>query len=170
MTTQAKLLVNPIDKYEKLNINDIVFTPKIVAEFIAELYKPEGKCLDPCMGEGVFFNLLPIGSDWCEITKGRDFFDYQEKVNWIFTNPPYSNFNMFMEHSFELAENVMFLVPIAKVFKSWGTMKKIKKYGGIKGIWFVPANRCGFPFGFPAGAFHFKRNYIGDTKIIWAET
>ncbi|KKM03281.1 hypothetical protein LCGC14_1775940 [marine sediment metagenome] len=169
MTTQAKLLVSPIDKYEKLNINDIVFTPKIVAEFIIELYKPEGKCLDPCMGEGGFFNLLPIGSDWCEITKGRDFFDYQEKVDWIFTNPPYSNFNMFMEHSFELAENVMFLVPIAKVFKSWGTMKKIKKYGGIKAIWFVPANRCGFPFGFPAGAFHFKRNYNGDTKIIWAE-
>ncbi len=72
-----------------------------------------------------------------------------------------------MQHSFDLADNVVFLVPVAKVFKSWGTMKKIKKYGGIVAVWFMPASKCGFPFGFPAGAFHFKRNYKGETKIIW---
>jgi hypothetical protein len=117
----------------------------------------------------VFFDLLPEGSDWCEITKGRDFYDYNEKVDWIVTNPPYSDFDKFLAHSFELADNVVFLVPVAKVFKSWGTMMQLKKYGGIVGVWFVPAGRCGFPFGFPAGAFHFKRGYTGDTKIMWAK-
>jgi len=45
---------------------------------------------------------------------------------------------------------------------------KIKKYGGIKSIWFIPANRCGFPFGFPVGAFHFKKKYDGLTRIMYA--
>jgi len=112
---------------------------------------------------------LPADTDWCEITKGRDFYDYKEKVDWVFTNPPYSDFNHFLEHSFELAQNVMLLVPVAKVFKSWGTMLTIKRYGGIKSIWFIPASRCGFPFGFPCGAFHFKRGYQGDMSISYAE-
>ena len=71
--------------------------------------------------------------------------------------------------SFELAENVIFLVPVAKVLKSWGTIQKIKQYGGIVSIWLVPASRCGFPFGFPAGAFHFKRNYTGATQFTYAQ-
>lgn len=156
------------NKYEDLNPNDVVFTPKNIAEFIVEWASPEGKCLDPCMGEGVFYDLLPEPKDWCEITKGKDFFDYHEKVNWIVTNPPYSDFNRFLEHSFSLAANVVFLVPVAKVFKSWGTISAVRKYGGIVKMWMLPANRCGFPFGFPAMAVHFKRNYKEKTKIDYA--
>jgi len=156
-------------RYGDLNPNDVVFTPNHIAKHIIDMYKPSGKCLDPCMGEGAFYNYLPEDSDWCEITKGRDFFDYNNHVDWIVTNPPYSNFNEFMEHSFEIADNVVFLTPIAKVFKSWGTIMRIKKYGGIKAIWFIPANRCGFPFGFPCGAFHFKKGYIGLTEITYAK-
>lgn len=168
MESQTELFENPRDKYAGLNPNDVVFTPVEIAKHIIHLFKPEGKCLEPCMGEGAFYNLLPPGSDWCEITKGRDFYDYNHNVDWIVTNPPYSDFDKFMERSFSLADNVVFLVPVAKVFKSWGTMMQIKKYGGIVSVWFVPAGRCGFPFGFPAGAFHFKRGYTGQTSILWA--
>lgn len=168
MKDQTQLFDNPRDKYSDLNINDVVFTPIKIAKEIIDIFMPDGKCLEPCMGEGAFFNLLPKGSDWCEITKGKDFYDYNEKVDWIVTNPPYSDFDKFLSHSFELAENVVFLVPVAKVFKSWGTMMQIKKYGGITKVWFVPSSRCGFPFGFPAGAFHFKKGYNGDTTIMWA--
>jgi hypothetical protein len=166
---QVELWDNPRDKYSDLNVNDVVFTPQPIAEQIVRWANPKGKCLEPCMGEGVFFNLLPEPRDWCEITKGRDFYDYLERVDWIVTNPPYSDFDRFLEHSFELADDVVLLVPVAKVFKSWGTMKKIKKYGGIVKVWFVPASRCGFPFGFPAGAFHFQKGYDGETKIEWAD-
>jgi len=155
-------------KYTDLNPNDVIFTPDKIAKLIVEMHKPSGKILEPCSGEGAFLRYLPT-ADWCEITKGRDFFDYKDKVDWIITNPPYSNFDKFLNHSFELAENVIFLVPVAKVLKSWGTIQKIKQYGGIVSIWLVPASRCGFPFGFPAGAFHFKRNYTGATQFTYAQ-
>lgn len=153
--------------YKDLNPNDVVFTPDKISKFIVELFNPTGKILEPCSGEGAFLRYLPT-AEWCEITKGRDFFDYNEKVDWIVTNPPYSNFDRFLEHSFELADNVVFLVPVAKVLKSWGTIQKIKRYGGIVSVWLVPASRCGFPFGFPAGAFHFKKDYKGATQFLYA--
>jgi len=156
-------------KYEGLNPNDVVFTPELIAQRIVEMFKPKGKILEPCKGEGAFLKFLPKDTLWCEITEGKDFFDFNDKVDWIITNPPYSNFDKFLEHSFELAENVVFLVPIAKVLKSWGTIMQIKKYGGIKKIYFIPANRCGFPFGFPCGVFHFVKDYKGLVEIEYAE-
>ncbi len=155
-------------KYSDLNPNDVVFTPDKIAKLIVEMFEPTGKILEPCSGEGAFLRYMPT-AEWCEITKGKDFFDYKDKVDWIVTNPPYSNFDKFLDHSFEVAENVVFLVPVAKVLKSWGTIQKIKQYGGIKTIWLVPASRCGFPFGFPAGAFHFQRGYKGATQFTYAQ-
>lgn len=156
-------------KIEDKNPNDDVFTPEPIAEKIVKMFQPTGRILEPCKGKGAFMKYLPNGTEWCEITEGRDFFDYKEKVDWLVTNPPYSIFNKFLEHSFEIADNVVFLTPVAKVLKSWGTIMKIKQYGGIKKIWFVPANRCGFPFGFPCGAFHFQRNYKGSMEVDYDE-
>ena len=45
--------------------------------------------LEPCKGEGAFLQYLPENSDWCEIAEGRNYYDYNEKVDWIVTNPPY---------------------------------------------------------------------------------
>jgi len=156
------------EKYKGLNPNDVVFTPRHIAKRIVEMFNPSGKVLEPCKGEGSFLEFLPKETQWCEITEGKDFFDFNEKVDWIVTNPPYSNFNEFLAHSFELADNVVFLVPIAKVLKSWGTIQTIKNYGGIKKIYLIPSNRCGFPFGFPCGAFHFVRDYSGATQFEYA--
>jgi len=113
--------------------------------------------LDPCRGGGSFYDNLPSPKDWCEIDEGKDFYDYTSKVDWIISNPPYSHFDEWLDHSFALSDNVVYLVPIAKVWKSWGTMMVIKKYGGIKKVLFIPASRCGFPFGFPCGAVHLVR-------------
>jgi hypothetical protein len=157
------------DILENENPNDCVFTPDEIAKKIISLFPISGKILEPCKGKGAFLKYLPDNTEWCEIKEGRDFFEYKEKVDWIITNPPYSTFNEFLDHSFELSDNVVFLAPIAKVLKSWGTIMKIKEYGGIKKIWFVPANRCGFPFGFPCGAFHFKRGYKGCVDFEYAE-
>jgi len=154
--------------YSDLNPNDVVFTPDKIAREIVGMFDIKGKVLEPASGEGAFLRYLPKNTEWCEITKDKDFFDYNNKVDWIVTNPPYSNFDRFLQHSFELADNVVFLVPVAKVFKSWGTIQRVKQYGGIVSIWWVPATRCGFPFGFPAGAFYFKRDYKGATQFSFA--
>ena len=162
---QTSLNIGNPNPYIDLNPNDVVFTPYNIARYIVEVFNPSGKCLDPCKGEGVFHQLLPKNSDWCEIVYGKNFYDYNKKVDWIVSNPPYSDFNRWLDHSFELADNVVYLCPIAKVFKSWGTLMVIKKYGGIRKIIFFKGSDCGFPFGFPVGAFHFKRNWKGSVEI-----
>jgi hypothetical protein len=153
-----------LNKYAHLNPADCVFTPDIVAQHIVELYKPTGVILEPCRGEGAFTKFLPPETLWCEIADGVNFYDFNQHVDWIITNPPYSDFDRFFDHCLELADNIVFLVPVAKIFKSMGTLRKIRKYGWIKHVWLVGASKCGFPFGFPCGAYHFARGYRGETS------
>ena len=49
------------------------------------------KVLEPFSGEGNFYNNLPsfVEKDWCEIEMGRDYKDYDKKMDWIITNPPF---------------------------------------------------------------------------------
>jgi hypothetical protein len=163
---QFSLLNQPI---EDKNPNDDVFTPDNIAKLIVDYFKPVGKILEPCKGKGAFLKALPKGTDWCEITEGKDFFEYKKHVDWIVTNPPYSTFNKFLDHSFEVADNVLFLAPIYKLFKSWEVMMKIKAYGGVVNILMLPAHKCGFNFGFPCGAFHFQKGYLGSTLIRYGD-
>jgi len=147
--------------------NDKIFTPPKIAKQIIDMFELKGKVLDAFMGNGSFYNQYPenVEKDWCEIDKGRDFFEYTEKVDWIITNPPYSIFEKVLEHSFEIAENIVYLVPLSKVVSSMGRIRQIKEFGGVPLIYIIGASKCGFPFGFPCCAVHIKRNYTGLTNI-----
>jgi len=128
---------------------DIVYTPDEVVCDIVNWIKPKGKCLDPCSGDGAFYNRMPPNSDWCEITKGKDFFDYQNRVDWIIGNPPYSIFEDFLKHSFDIASNIVYLVPTNKIFQRKIIMDMINEFGGIKAMRIYGSGRnIGFPFGF----------------------
>ena len=151
------------NKYAFVNKNDVVFTPDWLAEKICSMFDVSGKILEPCKGEGAFMKYLPSDTLWCEITEGRNFYDFNEKVSWIVTNPPYSDYNRFLDHSFELADNIVLLVPVAKMMKSMGTLKKIFSYGGIVSCHFLSGGQAGFPFGFPVGIYHLKKDYKGST-------
>lgn len=129
------------------------------------MFPISGNVLEPCKGEGAFMKYLPQNTDWCEITEGRNFYDYNKKVDWIVTNPPYSDFNRFLKHSFELADNVVLLVPIAKLFKSMGTLREVFSYGGFVEIWTLPASKAGFPFVFTCAVYYIKKGYKGYTII-----
>ena len=146
--------------------SDMVMTPPYVARLIVDYFVPSGKCLDPCSGNNAFYNALPNPKDWCEITKGRDFFDYTDKVDWIITNPPYSIYDKFLQHSFHIADNVVFFVLIAKAFKSLSIERMVIEYGGLKEIVIMGGgNKFGFAFGFPVGCLYYKRGYSWDCKI-----
>lgn len=112
-------------RYAHINPNDVVFTPDWLAKQICGMFDIAGKVSEPCKGEGAFLKYLPTDTDWCEIADGKNYYDYNEKVDWIVTNPPYSDYNRFLEHSFALADNIVLLVPVAKMFKSMGTLKAI---------------------------------------------
>ena len=152
-------------RYAHINKNDVVFTPDSLAEKICSMFPITGKILEPCKGEGAFLKYLPEETLWCEIADGINYYDFNEKVDWIVTNPPYSDFNRFLEHSFNLAENIVLLTPVAKLFKSMGTLRQIFQYGGFVSIHVLPASQAGFPFGFPCAVYYLKKGYKGETKI-----
>jgi hypothetical protein len=65
--------------------------------------KPTNKVLDPCRGDSIFYNNLPdCVKDWCEITENKDFFEYDEPVDVIIGNPPFSLWKRWLEHSVKL--------------------------------------------------------------------
>jgi hypothetical protein len=156
--------------------NDIVFTPNRVAKDIVRYFDTEyditGKVLDPFKGDGVFYrNFLycvagSVKNSYCgyDITEGHDFFEEHRKFDWIVSNPPYSTFTKVLEHSMELADNIVYLIPVNKITSSAGRVRRILEWGGIPEIRIYEPKDCGFPFGFALGAVYLKRGYRGDTR------
>lgn len=140
--------------------NDRIYTPSWVAYDMIDHFKPIGKILEPCKGSGVFTDILDC--EWCEIDEGRDFFDYTDNVNWVISNPPYSVMRKFILHSFTIADNIVYLIPVWKIFNAFGLIKASHEYGGIKEIrWYGTGGKLGFPMGNAIGAVHWKRDYNG---------
>lgn len=147
--------------------NDIYYTPENLAKAIIDYYKPKGNILEPCKGAGAFLKHLPKGSQYCEIAEGINFFEFTDKVDWIITNPPFSKLTPFMQHSFKLSNNVVFLINVSALF----SVKRIKiiednKFG-IKEIRFVKQPETFKQSGRIPGAVHFQLNYIGDIKLSY---
>lgn len=61
--------------------------------------------LDPARGDGAFYNALSayITRHWCKIDNRGDFSDWTAPVDWIVTDPPWSRFRDFLEHSMRVA-------------------------------------------------------------------
>jgi hypothetical protein len=154
-----------------LNAADVVYTPDDVARDVVEFFKPSGKILEPCSGDGAFLKYLP-GADWCEIEKGRDFFACHEHYDWIVGNPPYSIWSDWMRHSFEIADNIVYVIPINKAFNSDKMMREIADYGGICSIYVIGnGGMLGFvEVGFAIGAIHFQRGYRGGMFTVFRDT
>ena len=155
------------NKSGKPTANDSVMTFPHIAEAIINHYWPVGKLLEPCKGDGSFYDIMKEPKDWCEISEGKDFLSYNKKVDWIITNPPFSIYDLFLLKSFEIADNIVFLAPLQKVFKSKKMDNHITDYGGIPEILMLGSGTTlGFPFGFPCGCIYFKRGYTGTTSIL----
>lgn len=142
--------------------SDVHYTADTVARRIVEHFQPAGVCLEPFRGDGAFHRHLPDGSPWCEISEGRDFFAYTDPVDWIITNPPFSNLTRIFEHAFGLARQCVFLIPVSKFYSSAPRLRLAHAYGGLKEIMHLGAGRdIGFDIGFPFAAMHFVRDYRG---------
>lgn len=141
--------------------NDVVMTPDYLAEKIVEHFNPSGKILEPCCGNGVFLKYLPT-AEWCEITKGKDFFDYNNKVDWIITNPPWSKMRKFIQHSMEVSDNIVFLTTINHLWLK-ARLRDIKQANfGVREIVLVETPKEFPQSGFQLGVFHLQRNYNGN--------
>lgn len=83
---------NPKDNYytpEELSIKLIPIVPLIQGDLV----------IDPCKGKGAFYNNYPsiVRKDYFEIDEGKDFLKSNVLCDWIITNPPYSNLNIWLD-------------------------------------------------------------------------
>jgi len=146
--------------------NDNIYTPEDIARAIVDHFKPSGKILEPCAGNGVFLKYMPT-ADWCEIKGGRNFFEYSEKVDWIITNPPWSKAGEFLIKSMKIAKDIVFLMNIPGVF-TVRRMREIYRYSfGIKEILLIRIPNTFPQSGRQLGAIHFKKGFKGFCKIIY---
>lgn len=153
------------------NPNDEIMTPpRVAAKIISVLpLKPTDFLLDPFKGEGAFYNQFPANpKDWCEVKEGRDFYDWKKEIDWVISNPPYSQFTEVMKHSYKIAKNICYLIPLSKIVASWGRCLDLDAYGGVRKLWIFPAGKANFPFGFPACAVWIQKDYKGDVGVeLW---
>lgn len=136
---------------------DVVMTPEWMARATVEFFQPHGRVLEPARGDGVFWRLMP-GADWCEVREGRDFFEWRERVDWVVTNPPYSIFSDFLRHAMGVADNIVMLIPLNKLWNSAALVRDIDAWGEIRAtLVFGGGKELGFPIGFCIGAVHLVR-------------
>jgi len=162
--TQMQLLKMALDP------QDVVYTPDWIAADMVSFFQPSGTILEPSKGNGVFMQYLPPETDWCEIAEGKDFYAYNKQVNWIIGNPPYKQFYEFMEHSYKIANDIVYLLPADKPFNVFSTVEMIYKNGAIVHARFYGDGRTvGVPeIHRPATAFHFRRGYSGAMGYSFA--
>ena len=145
--------------------DDCVQTPIELAKQIVEHFKPNGKILEPCKGNGNFLSVLPKDTEWCEILDGKDFFDFDGRVDWIITNPPYSKMRKFIQKSMEVADNIVFLTTINHLWLK-ARLRDIEEKGfGIKEILLFNTPNTFPQSGFQIGCFYLKKDYIGNITL-----
>lgn len=148
---------------------DLVMTPTWLAKDIMAHFSVEGFYLDPCRGQGAFYDQYESPSkDWCELSEGRDFLLYEGKADWIVTNPPWSKMREFLVKGMQVADNVVYLTTINH-YTTKRRMADIRSMGfGLKEIFCVPTPDKPWPaLGFQLGAVHLQKSYEGLAKISW---
>ncbi|HVS54010.1 MAG TPA: hypothetical protein VHD62_16770 [Opitutaceae bacterium] len=152
--------------------DDVVQTPAPLARRLVEHFKPRGRILEPCKGTGNFYRALRahtqsaaavLSVDWCEVKQGRDFFEWQDKVDWIVTNPPWSQIRAFLQHAMRVSDNIVFLLTINHVWTK-ARVRDVRDAGfGIREIVLVDMPPAFPQSGFQLGAVHFRRG--SQTRI-----
>lgn len=151
--------------------NDVVYTPSPLARRIIDHFPISGTVLDPCKGDGALYNQFPIEceKDWCEISLGRDFFEFHTHCDWCVSNPPYSIFRKFLLHSMEIADNIVYLITVNHVWTK-ARIRDIRDGGfGIREIFCVDTPKNFPPSGFQYGAVWFRRGWEGDIALSFEE-
>lgn len=148
---------------------DLVMTPDWLARDILNHFPVSGSFLDPSRGAGAFYDQCEADiKDWCELSEGRDFLEYQGRADWIVTNPPWSLMRQFLVKGMEVANNIVYLTTINH-YTTKRRMLDIKQMGfGVKEIFCVPTPPKPWPaLGFQLAAVHLQKGYTGGIELTW---
>ena len=165
LTTKSNRLVPPRNEAHA----DIVYTPRELARQIIAVYGSElqGRVLDPARGDGAFYDALPdhVEKLWCEAGDNCDFYDWTAAVDWIVTNPPWSDFRDFLQHSLTVADNIVFLAPLNH-FTTKRRVSMIREAGfGVRRILIVPTPTDWPSSGFQLAAVWLSRGWRGPAEF-----
>jgi hypothetical protein len=145
--------------------NDDIPTPPALAQALVKALSPRGLILEPCAGTGSFLAALPAGSLWCEIKQGRDFLSWQGRVDWIITNPPWSQIRTFLQKSFAVADHVAFLMTINHAWTR-ARLRDMRQAGfGLREFILVETPHSFPPTGFQLGLVVYARHWSGPIAL-----
>ena len=109
--------------------------------------------------------LSPSSVSWCELKRDRDFFAWREPVDWIITNPPWSQLRAFLQHAMRISDHVVFLVTINHIWTR-ARIRDIRHAGfGLREIVMVDMPRSFPQLGFQLGAVHLERGWGGALTL-----
>ena len=90
---------------------DVFITPEKLAKTHIDMISPAYKTsiwYDPFKNSGSYYNQYPTeNKKWSEILEGKDFFEFDEEVDVIASNPPYSMIDKVLEKSIALKPMVI---------------------------------------------------------------
>tara|TARA_B110000008_G_scaffold89679_1_gene91830 strand:- start:3153 stop:3653 length:501 start_codon:yes stop_codon:yes gene_type:complete len=90
---------------------DVFITPEKLAKTHIDMISPAYKTsiwYDPFKNSGSYYNQYPTeNKKWSEILQGKDFFEFDEEVDVIASNPPYSMIDKVLEKSVALKPMVI---------------------------------------------------------------
>ena len=120
-------IMNKIKK--KLNKNDIIYTPQKVVDIMIKDIDINDSIIDSCKGKGAFYNSFKNKKKYfCEIDEDKDYFDFNEKVDLNYGNPPYSLLTKWLEHSYKITnKKIKFIIGMYSLTPV--RIKKAEEYG-----------------------------------------
>jgi hypothetical protein len=162
--------------------NDDIQTPLALARRLVAHFQPTGKILEPCRGHGNFLKslrehqrssqltasrlkLTATSVQWAEVKRGRDFFDWDQPVDWIITNPPWSQIRDFLCHAMELSNHVVFLFTINHLWTKARLRDIHNADYGIREIVLVDMPKTFPQSGFQLGAVHLQYGWKGKITL-----
>ncbi len=90
--------------------NDVIYTPKELAINCVKSFEFQSNelVLDGFFGKGIFYDNYPsyVKKDFCEIEApyNKDFFEYNDKVDYIISNPPFSMLTKVLQHTVRITQ------------------------------------------------------------------
>lgn len=145
--------------------NDDIQTPPSLAKALVAELSPKGAVLEPCAGDGAFLRALPADALWCEIKRGADFLTWDRKVDWVITNPPWSQIRAFLRKSFEVADHVAFLMTINHAWTR-ARLRDARNAGfELRKIILVETPQSFPQSGFQLGMVVYERNWRGPVTL-----
>jgi|TARA_R110001599_G_scaffold117059_2_gene285084 hypothetical protein len=96
----------------RLKPNDRIYTPPKIVDIMLDFcdYKKGESVLEGAKGKGAIYDKLSEPKEYCEIDEDIDFFDYNKKVEWIITNPPYSILDKWFKHSYTICNKFCYII------------------------------------------------------------